>query len=47
VVAVWLKVKGLRGANIRDELIIAQKAESAAAFEATPLLAQPDVPVAE
>jgi hypothetical protein len=36
-----------RVANIRDELIIAQKAESAAASETTHLLAQPDVPTAE
>jgi DNA-directed RNA polymerase subunit beta' len=36
-----------RVAIIRDEMIIAQKAESAAASETTPLLAQPDVPAAE
>jgi DNA-directed RNA polymerase subunit beta' len=36
-----------RVANIRDEMIIAQKGESAAASGATPLLAQPNVPAGE
>ncbi|MGI8569735.1 MAG: DNA-directed RNA polymerase subunit beta' [Methylocella sp.] len=36
-----------RVANIRDDMIIAQKAESAAASGSTPLLAQPDVPAGE
>ena len=34
-----------RVANMRDEMILAQKAESAAAAGPTPLLAKPDVPV--
>ena len=35
-----------RVANMRDEMILAQKAESAAAAGPTPLLAKPDVPAA-
>jgi len=36
-----------RVANMRDEMILAQKAESAAAAQPTPLLAKPDVPAGE
>ncbi|MGP0007524.1 MAG: hypothetical protein ACLPIG_02250, partial [Methylocella sp.] len=35
-----------RVANMRDEMILAQKAESAAAAGPTPLLAKPDAPSA-